>query len=81
VRLKQTDIAYWNSIDGQGARVFAVTDLTPRLLTAVDGHRTVGQIVRHATSLRAAGPFLSAFVKAAQLGLITFRSPAIPEPS
>jgi hypothetical protein len=75
VRHKKTDIAYWNAINGEGARAFAVTDLTPRLLTAVDGQRSVGQIVRHVTRLRAAGPFLPAFVKAAQLGLITFRSP------
>jgi hypothetical protein len=81
VRLKATDIAYWNAISGQGARAFAVTDLTPRLLAAVDGSRSVAQIVRHVTRLRAAGPFLPAFVKAAQLGLITFRSPARPEPS
>ena len=80
VRLKETDIAYWNAINDEGARAFAVTDLTPRLLTAVDGSRSVGQIVRHVTSLRAAGPFLSAFVKAAQLGLITFRSPAAASP-
>lgn len=76
VRFKATDIAYWNAINGHGARAFAVTDLTPRLLAAVDGRRSVGQIVRHVTRLRAAGPFVSAFVKAAQLGLITFRTPS-----
>jgi hypothetical protein len=81
VRLKAPDIAYWNANDGQDARVFAVTDLTPRLLAAVDGRRSVGQVVRHVTGLRAAGPFLAAFVKAAEIGLIAFRSPATPEPS
>jgi len=81
VRLKTTDIAYWNAINGEGPSAFAVTDLTPRLLVAVDGRRNVGQIVRHVTRLRASAPFLSAFVKAAQLNLITFRSPAASEPS
>ena len=73
VRRKATDIAYWNAINGQGPSAFAVTDLTPRLLAAVDGRRNVGQIVRHVTTLRAAGSFVAAFVRAAELGLITFR--------
>ena len=78
VRLDPIDIAYWKAIGGEGARAFPVTDLTPRLLAAVDGRRTVGQVVRHATRVRAASPFVAAFVKAAQIGLISFRSPGKP---
>jgi hypothetical protein len=74
VRLRTTDITYWKGIGAEGARVFAVRDLTPRLLAAIDGRRSVETVVRQVTGLRAPAPFLPAFVKAAQLGLITFRN-------